>query len=376
LFAEKTLTQYDQTTPEFWQQLKNRLRRIIKAYEPDEEDDDEDTVAPVDNSEELARLEAENENLKKRVSNLEMFKKMFFDLQIKVKELTEQGQEIHNQATSIAEANDDGDMLGLLNQYQNSYQEMSAAASNTPPVIQVTQAAGEGVTQVMHVKDTKELNQLKETNSDQHNIITRLRGELQGMQNASSDEINNKTAEIEQQIAKMEKSLAESDMCVQMLENDYSDAMQQVYELEEKLNTQQAETNQLVDTMTMVQNESSTQTETILALQAENASLTSAAEAGNNAQQMIQNFAKESQELMGCMATLEDENDLMTKQVKRLKIKLKKQRNSKASSAAPSTDDANLKAKISEKDKEIMRLQTEYSELEAQYLDAFTKLNS
>jgi len=347
LLSEKSLARYDEKTPDFWAQLKNRLKKIIHAYEVEEEEEEEDSA---DNQGDVERLENELASLKQRISNLETFKKLFFDLQSKCSEIHQQGEAIHEQAQALVSSSDNPDGLNdLLDRYQQNFEALGSAMSAAAPTQQtiVTHKDSPGVNQVLQVNtNLEEIDKLKSVADDQHRIITQLRSELGTLSQSSEEEIEEKVHKIEEHMQQIEKSLAESEMCVQMLESDYHEAMEQVHALEQ----------QLAD------------------LSTEHSSLQSSFADTQGAQTLVDKLTQESKEVMACMTTLEDDNEQLSLQVKKLKLRLKAKNKIKPKSSG--VDEGKLQAKLTEKEAEVLRLQTEYSQLEGQYLDVFQKLNS
>jgi hypothetical protein len=348
LSAEKALFRYDDQTPKFWEQLKGRLKGIITTYTPEETEDTGVSSEQVD-------------ALKKRIENLEMFKKLFFEMQSKMMAIQKEGEEIHKQAQGLVDNMDDGDeRQGLLDRYQNSFNSIGEAVDSGLTVINNSKANESHKQTIVINQNLDEMKKLKDFSNDQHHLITKLKGKLQDLENGEADDIPASMKHVTDQLNQLERALKESEMCVGMLESDYEQAVDSFEKEIDELKTENAE---LIAKGTP--------------------------EDDAKAKELLTQFAKENKELMSCIGTLEDENDALSSESKKLKTKLRskikalkiaKAKAGKSSSPQASSggggNDAELKEELSKKDNEIMKLQDEYASLEAQYLDVFQKLHS
>ena len=109
-----------------WDVLQGKLEQIISFYEPEETPEEE--IESAEGEAEEAADEHTNEelaNYKKRVENLEKFKKMFFEMESKWEDANKQAEEYHEQLMALGIQLGGGEHFkDLMDAYGNTYKEL------------------------------------------------------------------------------------------------------------------------------------------------------------------------------------------------------------------------------------------------------------
>jgi len=269
-------------------------------------------------------------------------------------------------------------MKNLLEQLSNT--EVASSESTTPD-----NPAAESKEKVFHIeiqgeKIDGEVNKLKDIIFEQENALSSMK---KAMKNAADEfpEESELLKALNEQIQAIERQLNDSKMCMEVLEmennrlqeevdkmsarhdhlfkeddNDNTDENESTLDLEqmkEVVEQQEGKIKQLIDTIESLE---------IDASQAE------------KLRETIQGFSRTSQEMMSCIAILEEEND-----------RLKSSADDSAEPEDASTDDEDtttLKTKISELEEEIIKkdvahaqLQDEFSSMETEYLAMYEAMH-
>jgi hypothetical protein len=262
----------------------------------------------------------ELETYKKRVENLEKFKKLFFDLEKKWNEAQTQAQISFDELSSYAsKVNDTDHYMELLNSYHGAYaginDQMSAASLSLlgrpqeHKTINITRQDPRAAEEIMNLRNVA---------ADQHRVISNLQKQLQ---NASTAEEKVAMIEqLEQQLQRQIRFVQESDTCVQLLEEELNRAHEQLTEQQQQL----LEGQQL-------------------------------GEENDRIKETLHSFSLESKDLLGNLEELENENS-------QLKDTLEQ------SPAAPDKDSAAPEG-ATRLQSELVDLKKQYAELEEKYLE-------
>ncbi len=221
LIAEKEATS-DASEQINWDFLAARYQQILdfnRDYSPEDgEENQENTEA----------LEEEMEQYKKRIKNLERFKKMYFELEERWSKCQKEASMHYTELQSLAaETDKQDDFEAALSKYQSSYNEIGniiSDATDSAATVELSVSLGE---------QTEEIARLKAVAADQHRIINKLQSELE---NSTTQEqqvhfINNMQDELQKQA----RFLQESETCIQLMDNELTAANQELESLRSKV---------------------------------------------------------------------------------------------------------------------------------------------
>lgn len=310
LIAEKEALYASEDENPNWNILQSKLSQLIQFYRA--------SPAPATDSpseEELNNLQAELDSSKKRIDNLEKFKKLFFEMEGKWSEAKKTADEYFEQLSAMAGGveNKEG-FEDLLNRYHNVYDEVgdSIQAATDPS----GQKSRTNTIEVVRddPKSQDEIRKLRSVAADQHRIIAELERKLQNAH--SLEEKDDVIKDLNAQLHRQTRFVEESETCIQLLEEELNTALAQ---LEEAARTQ---SSTQVDPEQLKQNEKLKAT--------------------------VLRFSKESQSMLDKIANLEQENEQLVSQ---------------ASRSTSNPEQLQLAKQ------ELTQLQAQYAELEEHYLD-------
>jgi hypothetical protein len=288
LRAEELSTIEQENSPAYW-------ALFLQSLEP---------LLPSGDNEEI-------ETYKKRISNLEKFKKMFFDLEKQWNQAQSNAQNYYEQLSDYAEQlQDKTQFTELLDNYHQSYDGIK----NTITTLNDNSPAHKTINIIRQdPRAAEEIMKLRNVAADQHRIINNLQKQLTSA--VTLEDKNTLIKELEKQLERQVRFVQESDTCVQLLEEELERAHQQL--------EQQAPDQELIEENTRIK-------------------------------ETLHNFSLESKDLVIDIDTLEEEN-----------LKLKEGLKQPLPTAhAPSHSDEFLQAKG-----ELAELQNQYAELEEKYLE-------
>ncbi len=352
----------DGDTPN-WNVLAGKLEQLMQFYQgngdTEEAIEEEPTEAPLDQIVRLEKLQAQLESSQKRIVNLEKFKKLFFDMEKEWESAKAEAQGYYEQLSAMADGvADQENFEGLLARYNNVYgtigEQISAGAQAGAPAtgdtIIIDNAPPRVVTtEIVHhdEKTTSELRHLRTVAADQHRIISELQTKLNqaSTEEEKTDIINTLKGELDQQ----SRFLQESETCIQLIEQELSQALARIAQLEPQADQAGDSLQQLNSALERVQE---------LEPLVEQASADR--EQVQNMQGMLHEFTEENTQLLKDLASLQKENE-----------ELAAHASGEAVAPAPSADSgsAQSSAKVSQLEDEIIALQSQYAELEERYLD-------
>lgn len=269
-----------------------------------------DTTSDSSNNEEL-------EMYKKRVENLEKFKKLFFDLEKRWNEAQANAQGYYNELYAMADGVEDRDRYEmLLGQYSNSYNDISHYMNDTNAALTGRPVENKTINIIRQdPRAAEEIMKLRNVAADQYRVISNLQRKLEEAVTAEEKDLVIK--ELEQQLQRQVRFVQESDTCVQLLEEELNKANEKIAEQEEIIAHDQelGEENQRI-------------------------------------KETLQNFTHESKDLLGNLEDLERENDQL-------------KNNREHTNAETGTNPATLQQIQSE----FADLRKQYTELEEKYLE-------
>jgi hypothetical protein len=269
------------------------------------------TAPPPDN------LQEELETYKKRVENLEKFKKLFFDLEEQWKNAQHTAQDYYAQLSLMAEELEEREhFTSLLDNYHNTYKGVDNHFLHT------SHSLDEPRTINIIRKDPRaaeEIIKLRNVAADQYRVINNLQRKLE---DAKSDQEKAIVVhELEQQLQRQIRFVHESDTCIQLLEEELAHANEKIAQQEHLLETDQVIT-----------------------------------EENQRIKETLQSFTLESKGLLSNLDTLEQENENLRSNLEQLGKQ----------TAGDETDDT--KTKLRQIQADFSSLQKQYAELEEKYL--------
>lgn len=306
LRAEELGTTEDAGTPEYWSIFQQALAPLLSSS-PAVADANPD-------------LEAELETAKKRIENLEKFKRLFFDMEKQWGEAKSNAQDYYAQLLALSEGvHDRGQFNSVLESYHGVYDGIQ---HNITQIVQNP----DGLHKTINItrqdpRAAEEIVKLRNVAADQHRIINDLQRKLLAADTAEAKELI--INELQQQLQRQIRFVQESETCIQLLEDELAKAHEEISFQEKSLD----ETSALSEENKQIKN-------------------------------ALHSFTLESKDLISSINDLEQENDLLKSH----------QANS------PQTATAQVVTKEVSPDtqkiqSELMDLKKQYAELEERYLD-------
>lgn len=297
LRAEELGTTEERGSQEYWDIFEQTLSPLLKQGL----------------GEQNPELAAELETARKRIENLEKFKRLFFDMEKQWNEAKIKANDYYMQLMALSEGvNDRERFTSVLESYNNVYDNINQQfidLSQPQPgkTIHITR---------QDPRAADEIIKLRNVAADQHRIINQLQRKLIEAKTAEDKELV--IQELQQQLQRQTRFVQESETCVQLLEDELSKVHQELSNMEKELGANQTLSDENLRMKTT-----------------------------------LQSFTLESKDLMQNIDSLEKENNLL------------KQGQDQAQPASSQTGDAEFKKVQSE----YLQLQQQYAELEEKYLE-------
>ena len=308
LRAEELGTTEDLGSPEYWSIFQQALTPLLTSSQPQ-------------TSEDNLEIQDELNTAKKRIENLEKFKRLFFDMEKQWKDAQTNAQDYYGQLMKLSDGvHDQAAFNDALKNYHGVY---DAIHQNIMQVIQNPDSFGNHKTINITRQDPRaaeEIVKLRNVAADQHRIINNLQRQLVEATTAEEKEIV--IGELQQQLQRQVRFVQESETCIQLLEDELAKAHEEI-SLKDK-----------------------TLDETSL-LSEENRQIKST----------LHSFTLESKDLLSSIDELEEENDSLKKNM---------------SQTVPIPTQTATKETVTDANKvhaELVDLKKQYAELEERYLD-------
>lgn len=358
----------------YWKSQEQSLKDILESIssaskeETSEAPLDDDATQVVDNAE-VDVIRTELNILKQQAQSLEQYKTLFYGLAGKLKDATETARPLTEQLESVkAQLEDNAAIDVLASSYENEYNSLQKILNDIgdgeldevtleklKKMLEMrTKRPKEKVVYVDKAehKVRKEVDKLKSVSDQQRNIIS----ELQGMLEMSEDE--GMKGEFLTRINAMEAALSESKMCIEVLENENQSRQEQLEDLlitlddltaraegaeEEDVDEAAADDVEIDPDDLLAEVQQQTQIATaatdndvvelereklalkrkLAATEEEQQELTKELEEKQNKvnelENVISRFSRESGDVMNAVVTLEDENNRLIDEVKKIK---------------------------------------------------------
>jgi len=305
LRAEELGTTEDTGTPDYWSIFQEALTPLLAA-----------PPTLVDPNLELA---AELETAKKRIENLEKFKRLFFDMEKQWAQAQENAQSYYEQLLAMSEGVSDRPAFNkVLENYHGVYDSIQ---QNITQVIQNPDSFGHN--KVINItrqdpRAAEEIVKLRNVAADQHRIINDLQRKLSSANTSEEKEVV--IQELQQQLQRQIRFVQESETCIQLLEDELAKAHEAL-----SLNEQTLDATQLLS------------------------------EENKQIRSTLHNFTLESKDLLSSINELEEENDSL------------KQNANLANATGNAVNDNS--AELKKLQAELNDIKNQYAELEEKYLD-------
>lgn len=294
----------------YWNVFRQTLEPLLQSTAPNTSDPSSNLSEAPSNDEEL-------EMYKKRVENLEKFKKLFFDLEKRWNEAQANAQGYYNELYAMADSVPDRERYEmLLGQYSNSYNEITHYMHDTSAAISGRPIENKTINIVRQdPRAAEEIIKLRNVAADQYRVISNLQRKLEEAVTAEQKDLVIK--ELEQQLQRQVRFVQESDTCVKLLEEELNKANEKIAEQEGIIEQEQllGEENQRI-------------------------------------KETLESFTHESKDLLGSLEDMERENDELKKGLEQR-------------GAEPAETSTNLQQIQSE----FAELRKQYTELEEKYLE-------
>lgn len=257
LRAEELGTTAVQGSEGYWDIFQQTLEPLLQAA-PEALDDE--------GGEEL-------ETYKKRVENLEKFKKLFFDLEKRWGEAQATAHEHYNELYAMADGVADKERYEyLLGQYSDSYNGMNEYINSTNAAITGRPAENKTINIIRQdPRAAEEIMKLRNVAADQYRVISNLQRKLEEAVTAEEKDLVIK--ELEQQLQRQIRFVQESDTCVQLLEEELTKANEKIAIQEGQIDTDhhlEEENQRIKETLHSFTHESKSLLENIEELEKEN----------------------------------------------------------------------------------------------------------
>lgn len=298
LQAELESTKLQPGTIEYWKIFEQALTPLLSSNE--------------DNRDEL-------ETNKKRIQNLEKFKKLFFDMEGQWATAKANAENYHAQLLSLSDdVKDQEGFRETLKSYHDVYNEIHHTvvkhvhSSDAAKTINITR---------QDPRAAEEIVRLRNVAADQHRIINTLQRKLN--EATSPEERESVVRELQQQLQRQIRFVQESETCVQLLEEELHKVHEDLESAEKNLEKKSA-------------------------LDEENMRI----------KNTLHNFTVESKDMASNLIVLEIENDVLKQNIS--KIQTKNQFH---------TDDHQLQSEHKKLQSDYADIKRQYAELEEKYLN-------
>lgn len=223
--AEKEAFAQNQADLPDWKILQQRYEKIFHFYEERSEDQENET-----NQVEIDALNEELGNARKRINNLEKFKKLYFELEDKWQNCKDEAQMHFSSLTRMAnQVENPQEFEQTLESYHAAYNQVSSLIESGFEASLQAQSTGQ------HTNNNNEIRRLKQIAAEQHKVIGDLQQKLR--ESNSSEEVQTIVSSLEVELQKQIRFASESETCVQLMEDELQTAHTELDILRSKVNT-------------------------------------------------------------------------------------------------------------------------------------------
>lgn len=302
LRAEELGTTEDRGTPEYWSIFQQALEPLLASQQDN------------NSNEEL-------ETAKKRIENLEKFKRLFFDMEKQWATAQANAQDYYAQLLALSEGvNDRAAFNNVLESYHGVYDSIQ---HNITQVIQNPDSFSHKTINITRQdpRAAEEIVKLRNVAADQHRIINDLQRKL--IEASTTEEKELIIQELQQQLQRQIRFVQESETCIQLLEDELAKAHEEISLQEKTLD----ETSALSEENKQIKN-------------------------------ALHSFTLESKDLISSINELEEENDSLKQNIRQTPAASNSQ-----------TSASEIQPDVKKIQSELTDLKKQYAELEEKYLD-------
>jgi len=327
LIAEKEARYAGDEDSSNWDVLQSKFQQIIQFYNSAAPEPAPPPVPPAeerDDSEEIA-------NFKKRIDNLEGFKRLFFEMEDKWSQAKKLADDYYQQLKALGLQTGAGeDFDALLDKYSGAFDEVGnliAKGAGRAPAAEAAIEAGAGSSASKLVfANQEEMQHLRNMAVDQYKLIEELKKKLLLVD--SEEQKDQAIVDMSEQLEQQQRFLKEADTCAQLIEDELSRAFEENESLKKQLEEGGPAQEGALDIEEIERLET-----------------------------MIKGFTDESRDMLSTIASLEEENGKLLAQLQ-------------AGGAAAGTEGSEvLTDKLQEMQQELLNMQTQHIELEERYLE-------
>ncbi len=204
-----------------WDFLTSRYQQLLSYTEDYAKPLESPSQEPEQSHEELLQA-------RKRISNLERFKTLYFELEERWEKCKGEATECYSELKTLVEQADNADdFTTTLENYRSVYNEVEQLIEK-----------GTNASVASNEKDDDsdkhhlELQQLRSVASDQHKIITELKEQLENAE--TSEEAVAAIENLQTELHKQARFLQESETCIQLMEDELEAANRELIALRNK----------------------------------------------------------------------------------------------------------------------------------------------
>jgi len=325
LIAEKEARYAGDEESSNWDVLQSKLQQIIQFYISAAPEAAQPEPVQPESRDDSEQIEA----FKKRIENLEGFKRLFFEMEDKWSQAKKLADDYYEQLKALGQQSGAGeDFDALLNKYSGAFDEVgnliAKGAGRAPAAQAAIEAGGSSSVSKMVFANQEEMQHLRDMAVDQYKVIEELKKKL-----LLADSVEQKEQAIEdmnEQLEQQQRFLKEAETCTQLIEDELSRAFEENASLKKQLAEGGAAPEDDLDV------------EEVERLEA-----------------MIKGFTEESRDMLSTIASLEDENAKLIQQLQ--------------TGGAGGDKSEELTEKLQEMQQELLNMQTQHIELEERYLE-------
>lgn len=205
-----------------WKLLERKYEQLLQYQSTYASSDDTDSA-------EMDALRDELTAAKKRVSNLERFKALYFDLEEKWESCKDTAQNHFDELTQLAAGSENAEAIeSVLQSYHSNYGELGTLIENGIDGVSILSADSNKTD-----GSAGEIRHLRAVAADQHRIITELQRKLK--ESTSAEQTEQVVHELQGQLQKQIRFVQESETCIQLLEDELTTANKELEQLKSRL---------------------------------------------------------------------------------------------------------------------------------------------
>ena len=231
---------------EFYQKNYSKLDDIL----PDElpTDSDDNNFNSDDENENLKQL---NESNEKRISTLEKFKQRYLDLQSSLQDIQNNGSILHQQILDASSSlGADEVFQQQLDNYHENYQGLEQLLSGN----EIPNKTATNNFQENNENKSEQSKSSSENSADMQNIVNTQHDLIAELKQQLSEELGDDSVlnDLQEKLESLEKTLKESETCIDILEQDSDSSQQEIFKLKyeiEGLNISNEELQSNVDNL-------------------------------------------------------------------------------------------------------------------------------